>query len=166
MRMEFEVELPDAPGELGNVLARVAQFGGNVNSVVHRHETLTDGRVAVVFQVDIPEDGALRLVDALARTHRLLRVNREGGPVGSVVLLVGHVFESGLTDLLDAVFEADAEVVELDVRIAGRSNPSAVLVRLGAPDAGAMGRGLEALRQRAATQGLMLLEPVGGEAGG
>ncbi|MGQ0535232.1 MAG: hypothetical protein ACT4PT_04085 [Methanobacteriota archaeon] len=158
MRLEFEVELPDAPGELSKVLSAVAKYGGNILSVVHRHEAAVGGRVPVAISIDIPEEAALRVIDGLARTHRLLRVNREGGPVRTTILLVGHVFEAGLTPLLDAVFETGTEVSEVDARIAGRANPSAALLRLTAEDPGALERGVSMLREKAGAKGIQIFE--------
>jgi ACT domain-containing protein len=160
--MDFEVEVPDAPGELSRVLQVVARFGGNVLSVVHRHEAASPTGVPVVLAVEIPEPAALKLADALARTHRILRLGREGGPVRAAVLVVGHVFEAGLTPLLDAVFETGTEVAEVDARIAGRANPSAVLIGLTATDAHALEQGLAAMRQRAAQDRLLLIEQAWG----
>lgn len=164
MRIEFEVELPDTPGELSRVLEVVARHGGNVLSVLHRHEAAVQGRVPVAVAIEVPEQAALPLLDAMARTHRLLRVNREGGPVRASVLLVGHVFEAGLAPLLDAVFEAGTEVSEVDARIAGRANPSAALVRLSAADAQRLESALAALRERAAAHNLSLIEQARGDA--
>lgn len=163
MRLEFEVELPDAPGELSRVLLTVANHGGNVQAVVHRHERAQDGRVPVVVTVEVAESDALRLLDALARHHRLLRVNREGGPARTAVLLVGHVFEADIRRLLDAAFERRADVDTVDARISGRANPSAVLVSLTADDPDSLRAAVGALRQEAQAAKLTIIEQVPGE---
>lgn len=166
MRLEFEVELPDAPGELSRVLEVVARHGGNVQSVIHRHERATSGGVPVVFMVDVEEGAAIGLLDALARGNRLLRVNREGGPVRTSLLVVGHVFEADLKGLLELGFEAGAEVGSLDARINGRANPSAVLFTLSADDRVTLAGATERVRTHAREQGLTVIEEAGGESGG
>lgn len=163
MNLEFEVELPDTPGQLSELLQMVATHGGNVVSILHRHERAAGGRVPVAVTVDIADKGALRLLDALARHHRLLRVSREGGPAQVSLLLVGHVFEADLRALLDTLFEHGADVGELDARLAGRSNPSAVLARVSADDERALRRAVDALRERAQKVSVSVFEELGGE---
>lgn len=163
MKMEFEVELTDRPGELSRLLNVVAQHGGNVFAVLHHHERAVEGRVPVACTVEVPEAQALRLIDALARSHRLLRVDRHGGPSRTAVLLTGHVFEADIRKLFDAIFEAGAEVEEMDARISGRANPSAVLAQLTAKDAGTLDRALEGLRSKAKAGRITVIEQVEGE---
>lgn len=164
MRLELEVELPDSPGQLQRVLEIVADHGANVVSVVHLHEKETDGRVPVELIVEVPEPEALRLVDAVAREHRLLSINREGGTVRTAVLLVGHVFEADLRQLLDRVFQAGGRVGTVDARIEGQDNPSAVLVTLSADRDDTLQAAVDALEDEAQGAELHLIEQVGGEA--
>lgn len=166
MRLELEVELPDSPGQLEDVLSTIADHGANVVSVLHLHERATDGRVPVALAVEIEEAQALELVDAVGREHELLSVDHEGGPERSRVLLVGHVFETGLEGLLDPVFEQGAEVAGVDARIEDRESASAVLVTLAAPRSGALSAGLSALRETAREANLQVVEELGGGSGG
>lgn len=160
----MEVELPDSPGQLQRVLEIVADHGANVVSVVHLHEKETDGRVPVELIVEVPESKALRLVDAVAREHRLLSINREGGTVRTAVLLVGHVFEADIRELLDEVFQTGAQVGGVDARIEGQDNPSAVLVTLSADRDDTLAEAVQALETEASAAELHLIEQVGGEA--
>lgn len=160
MRMEFELLLPDAPGTLAPVLELVAEHGGNVHSVVHRHEAAEDGDVPVVLAIEVPEDGALQLVGALTNRHRIVRMDQEGGPARTSVLLSGHVFQARIDSMLEAVFDAGAEVDRVDARIAGRDSPSAALVELSARSEAELAAGLAALRQAAADAEIGLLESV------
>lgn len=163
MNLEFEVELSDTPGQLSDLLQLVAQHGGNVVSVLHRHERATAAGVPVAVAVDVPEGNAIRLLDALARRHRLLRVNREGGPSQTNFLLVGHVFEADLRTLFEALYSAGADVGEVDARLAGRAHPSAVLARASADDPAVLRKALENLRAKAEPLGLTLIEELEGE---
>jgi len=165
MRFDFEVELPDAPGELSRLLQVVATHGGNVLSVLHRHERAVQGRVPVAITAEVPEAQALRLLDALARTHRILRVDREGGPARAAVVLVGHVFEADLRRLMDRVFANGASVGAVDARIAGRAEPSAVLLSLTADGADALRAAIGGLREDARAAQLTMIEQVAGEPG-
>lgn len=164
MRLDFELLLKDAPGELAPVLRAVADHGGNIQSIVHRHERAEGEHVPVLFTVEMQESDTLKLLDTLTRKHRLLRVNQEGGPAATTVLLTGHVFQARIDQLLDPLFDLGARVERIDARVAGRDQPSAVLVRLTAQEQAAMQVALEALRKRAKESGLTLMEAVEVEA--
>lgn len=160
MRLDFELLLPDAPGELAPVLRAVADHGGNIQSIMHLHERAEGDQVPVLFTVEMQESDTLKLLDTLTRSHRLLRVNHEGGPVGTTVLLSGHVFQARIDRLLDPLFDLGARVERIDARVAGRDKPSAVLVRLSADDKAAMGAAMDALRKRADKDGLTVMASV------
>jgi ACT domain-containing protein len=160
MRIDFELLLRDAPGTLAPVLDRIAEHGGNILSVLHRHEAAEDGEVPVLIAVDVPEDAALTLVAALTRSNRILSIDREGGPEHTAVLLSGHVFQANLENLLEPVFAAGGRVERIDARIAGRDRPSAVWVDLSADDAKTLAAGLAALRNATEAAGIGVMTAV------
>ncbi len=162
MKLEFEVELPDAPGQLQRVLTIIADHGGNVISVLHRHEKEVDGRLPVLFGIDIQETDFVGFLADLTAKHRLLRVNREGGPSRAAVLLSGHVFEANIQNLLEPVWESGTAIGRIDARINDHDAPSAVLVQLSADEPAALAAGLRALRAAAGEAGLDIIETIGG----
>ncbi len=164
MKVEFEVELPDAPGQLQRVLGIIADHGGNVLSVLHRHEKEAEGRVPVLFGIEIEESDFVALLSDVTAKHRLLRVNREGGPARAAVLLSGHVFEANIQGLLEPVWSAGATVGRIDARINDHDAPSAVLVQISADEADILRDGLGALREAAGAAGLDVIETIGGGA--
>ncbi len=164
MRLEFEVELPDAPGQLQRVLSVIANHGGNVTSVLHRHEKEVDGRLPVLFGIEIDESDFVTLMAEITAKHRLLRVNREGGPSRAAVLLSGHVFQANIQGLLEPVWQSGASVGRVDARINEHDSPSAVLVQLSADEKSALAAGLRALRAAANEAGLDVIETIGGDA--
>lgn len=134
--------------------------------MLHLHERASDGKVPVALTVEIPESESLTLVDTLSRQHRVLSVDHEGGPQSTRVLLVGHVFEADLRQLLDPIFEAGADIAGVDARIEGREDPSAVLVTVAAERPSTLQAGLTALQRTADEAGLNLLEEVRGDRDG
>ncbi len=164
MRLEFEVELADAPGQLQRVLSVIANHGGNVLSVLHRHEKEVDGRLPVLFGVEIEESNVVGLIADITSKHRLLRVNREGGPSRAAVLLSGHVFEANIQNLLEPVWQSGTSVGRVDARINAHDAPSAVLIQLSADEPAALRAGLRALREVAGEAGLDVIETIGGAA--
>ncbi|MGB0653087.1 MAG: ACT domain-containing protein [Thermoplasmatota archaeon] len=164
MRLEFEVELADAPGQLQRVLTVIADHGGNVLSVLHRHEKEVDGRLPVLFGLEIEESDFVALMADITAKHRLLRVNREGGPRRAAVLLSGHVFQANIQQLLEPVWASGATVGRVDARINRHDSPSAVLIQLSADETGALTAGLAALRTAAGEAGLEVIETIGGAA--
>lgn len=158
--MEFELELTDAPGELAHALEQVAAHGANVLSVIHHHEAQEGDRVPVTLAVEVLEENAIRLIDGLARRYRLRRIDQDGGPARTSVLVTGHVFQARIDHLMDRVFDHGATVERVDARIHSRDEPSAVLLDVAAPSEPALQQALDTLRQEVAGAGLSLLESV------
>lgn len=163
MRLEFELALLDAPGALAPVLQAIADHGGNIETIVHRHERADGDHVPVHVVVEIPEGNTLRLLDALTKKGRLLRVDTEGGPVGTTLLLSGPVFRADFDALFGRAWEEGAEVDSVDARVEGRDGPSAMIVKVSAGSRDVLDRAVRGLVESAAGTGIDCIEAVGGD---
>lgn len=167
MILDIQVELKDAPGQLGNVLAVVARYGGNIQSVHHEHGRQRGEWVPVRLKLEVLEEASEALVGALREEARVLNVSGNVRSIPYAFLVLGHVFQSQLTDLTDAIFAAGAEVRTVRAEVSGREQPSAVLVEIAAPDAGALARAQQGVAALAREKGLSYvgaLAETGGEA--
>lgn len=134
MRLEVEAELRDVPGELTRVLDVVRDHGGNVHRVVHRRDEARGDRVPVEIALEIAPDAADRLVETLQDETRLLSSRGQALAHPFAFLLVGHVFEAGVRDVTDLLFERGCRVHAVEAAIRSRERPSAVLVDVSADD--------------------------------
>src|SRR5689334_4136663 len=110
MKLDILVELRDSPGQLSATLGTISRFGGNVNSVLHEHGKKHGDFVPVRVVLEIPEEGREPLVQALKAECRVLSVSGIEKTIPFAFLLLGHVFESQIRDITDAVFASGAEV--------------------------------------------------------
>lgn len=133
MKLDIQLELKDAPGQLGSALAIVARYGGNIQGVQHLRASQKGEWVPVRLQLEIAEEAVEPLTHALREESRVLSVLGDVRSIPFAFLLLGHVFQSQLNDLTDAVFESGAEVRTVRAEISSRDKPSAVLVEIAAP---------------------------------
>lgn len=163
MKLDLLIELRDSPGQLSAALATISRFGGNVMSVLHEHGKRKGDWVPVRIVLDAPKDSHAPLVKALSEESRLLSVSGASTSVPYAFLLLGHVFESRVQDITDAVFASGAEVRRFSSEIVGKEAPSAALVEIAAPDKETLEKARRSVQQIAKTKGLTYVERVGGD---
>ena len=105
MEVYFEAELPDKPGALIKLLEPMEKFSANVTEIVHIRERRNRGKIPVgvyLFIKDEEEFGSL-----------LNKIEKMGFPILTrknlkaayeyTFILIGHVFKTGITDLIDKI---------------------------------------------------------------
>ena len=162
MKLDVLLELRDSPGQLSQALATISRFGGNVQSVLHEHGKRKGDWVPVRVVLDVPKEGVDPLVTALKAEARVLGVSGAATSVPFAFLLLGHVFESHVQEITDAVFAAGAEVRRFSAEITARDQPSAALVEVAAPTVEALAEARERVAHLARAKGLTYVEALGG----
>ena len=162
MKLDLLLELRDSPGQLSQALATISRFGGNVQSVLHEHGKRKGDWVPVRVVLDVPKEGVDPLVTALKAEARVLNVSGAVTSVPFAFLLLGHVFESHVQEITDAVFASGAEVRRFSAEISGREQPSAALVEIAAPTPDALGEARRQVAALAQAKGLVYVEALGG----
>lgn len=163
MKLDILLELQDSPGQLSHALATVSRFGGNIASVVHERGKLKAGYVPVRLVLDAPKEAVEPLVGALREECRVLSVSGATASLPFAFLLLGHVFQSHVQDVTDAVFASGAEVRRFSAEISAREEPSAALVEIAAPNVDALQAARERVQDVARAKGLTYVEALGGE---
>jgi len=110
--------------------------------------------------LDVPKENVDALVAGLKEECRVISV---GGAVASLpfaFLLLGHVFESQVQEVTDAIFAAGAEVRRFSAEIASRESPSAALVEIAANSPDALREARERVSQIARAKGLTYVEAL------
>jgi len=157
------LELADEPGELLRALGPIAEGDGNLLSVVHeRGDRTPRGRVPVTVEFHCPPSRLSSIVESLDGAGvTVAQVDHESYTERLTVLLVGHVVESDLSEMLTRVEESPAaSVVDLSLSAPeGTDEVSAARLVLGVTD-GDTGAALSAVRSAADRKGLRLLTPV------
>lgn len=161
-----QLELADEPGELLSALEPIAAHGGNLLGVHHERGDLTPrGRVPVEIDVECPAGRFDDLVEALRGAGvTVVRAGEDRFTDTVVVILVGHLVETDLSDTLERI-QSDGTVDVTDVALTapeGTESVSSARITM-ATAAGERAAALETVREVATGKDLRVLEPVGGE---
>lgn len=162
MKVDVLIELRDSPGQLSAALGVIGRFGGNVLSVLHEHQKKKADLVPVRIVLDVPREGQQPLLKALAEEWRLLSVSGATTSHSFAFLLLGHVFESQVQEVTDAIFATGSDVRRFTAEIVARDQPSAALVEISAPDREKLDAARASVREVAARKGLTFVEALGG----
>ena len=161
-KLDILLELRDSPGQLSAALGTVSRFGGNILSVLHEHGKRKGDWVPVRLVLEAPKESQEPLINALKTECRVLNVSGAVTTVPYAFLLLGHVFQSQVQDITDAVFQAGAEVRRVTAEIAARDEPSAALVEIAAASPQILMEARASVQRIAGAKGLTYVETLGG----
>lgn len=162
MKLDVSLELRDSPGQLSAALATISRFGGNVQSVLHEHGRKKGDWIPVRVVLDVPKEAIDALISGLKEEHRVINVSGAMATLPFAFLLLGHVFESHVHEVTDAIFAAGAEVRRFTAEIEARDHPSAALVEIAANTPEALADARDRVAAMAKTKGLVYVEALGG----
>ena len=162
MKLDVSLELRDSPGQLSAALATIGRFGGNVQSVLHEHGRKKGDWVPVRIVLDVPKENSEALLTGLKEEHRVISVAGAMASLPFAFLLLGHVFESHVHEITDAIFSAGAEVRTFKAEIETRESPSAALVEIAAHSPASLKEARERVAAMAKAKGLVYVEALGG----
>ncbi|WP_058367406.1 hypothetical protein [Haloparvum sedimenti] len=162
------LELVDEPGQLLAALHPIADNGGNLLSIYHERGNKTPrGHIPVEVDFEATEERFEGIVDALrAEGINVMQAGTERYAEELVLLLVGHIIDTDLSDTLKRIEEcASASVADVSLAAPkGTEEASSARLRL-QTRAGETTAALEAVRSVADEKGLHVVEPLaGGEA--
>ena len=159
------LELVDRPGELLRALEPIADNGGNLLSIFHERGSLTPrGHIPVEVDMECPPDRFEGIVSALrGEGINVIQAGAEAYGEDIVVLLVGHLVETDLSDTLSRIHETtQATVTDLSLSAPeGTEDESSARLRL-ATEENERRATLAAVREIADEKGLRVIEPLAG----
>ena len=163
----LRLELVDEPGELLRSLRPIAEHGGNLLSIFHERGNVTPrGRIPVEVDVEATPDRFEAIVEALREGGvNVVQAGAEHYAEEVVVLLVGHLVDSDLSDTLRRIEKSPAtSIADFSLNAPeGRSEKSSARLRM-ATRAGATDEALSIVHDIAAEKDLHVVEPLTGGA--
>ncbi|MFB6087983.1 MAG: amino acid-binding protein, partial [Haloarculaceae archaeon] len=159
------LELEDRPGELLRALEPIAENGGNLLSIFHERGSVTPrGHIPVEVDLECPPDRFDAIVAALREEGvNVIQAGAERYGEELVVLLVGHLVDTDLSDTISRIEDCASATVD-DFALTspeGTEGVSSARIRL-ATETGSNGDVVESVRAVADEKGLQVVEPVGG----
>jgi len=157
------LELVDRPGELLRALEPIADNGGNLLSIFHERGSMTPrGHIPVEVDMECPPDRFEGIVSALrGEGINVIQAGAEAYGEDIVVLLVGHLVETDLSDTLSRI-EACSTATVVDFALAApedRSAASSARLRLAA-ESGTVADAIAAVRSVTAEKDIQVVEPA------
>ncbi|WP_425604218.1 amino acid-binding protein [Halobellus salinisoli] len=163
----IRLELADEPGQLLAALEPISENGGNLLSIFHERGNVTPrGRIPVEVDVEATPDRFEAIVAALREGGlNVVQAGAEHYAEEVVVLLVGHLVDTDLSDTLRRV-EGNPATSIADFSLnapEGRNDTSSARLRI-ATRAGETTAALELVREIASEKDLHVVEPLAGGA--
>ena len=157
------LELVDEPGELLSALRPIAENGGNLLSIFHERGSLTPrGHIPVEVDLESPPDRFEIIVGALRDAGvNVIQAGAERYSEEIMVMLVGDVIDTDLSDTIDRIEACDRAVVT-DLALSapsGTEDIASARLRL-ATEAGRTADALAIVRDIASEKGLRVVEPL------
>jgi ACT domain-containing protein len=157
------LELVDEPGELLRALEPISAAGGNLLSIYHERGNLTPrGHIPVEVDISCVPQQFDAIVDSLREAGvNVIQAGSERYDEELVVLLVGHLVDTDLSDTLQQIeARADASLTDLSLSAPrGRDETSSARLRL-KTKSGSTEATLSTLRSIAADKELQVIEPL------
>ena len=131
MKVNVDLSLMDVPGQLVGALEPISANDGNIIGVVHHHDAITGGRIAVNVTFEVRTDKSLERILAIWNDRDVVVAKMdavyESFPLQ--YLLVGDIPSREIESLTRGM-EAIEGLASLDIRIAGSltSGSRAVMV--------------------------------------
>ncbi|WRQ72910.1 MAG: amino acid-binding protein [Methanosarcinales archaeon Met12] len=163
MRVTMDLELKDIPGQLVLALRPISELGGNIVSVVHHRERKNPrGLIPVQIAFEIDETRVDTLVNRLKNDGVVVaQIGRERLRERAVVILVGHIVHSDISDTIAQVDGTGyAEVKDLAMSMPGIDQYSSARLIIRAMGKKELSDAIELLRNIAHEKGLLLIERV------
>lgn len=112
----LDLELNDTPGELLKALTPISTLGANIISVIHLREKKSNSRVPVKVVIDKVDEKLLNIIieELEKRDIIVAKVNETRRKINLDVVIVGHVVDTDVRDIIDRINEIGL-VIDLDL---------------------------------------------------
>jgi ACT domain-containing protein len=164
MRISMDLELQDTPGQLIHVLTPISDLGGNITSIVHRHDKKNTFRdtvpVYVIFDID---EKKLEELQRRLEEHgaTIVRIGKMRLRASTHILLIGHIIHTDLRETIDHIDSTGfAEVQDLSLSMPAIDAPSSAIVTIMATGNDELKKSIRMLKDIAEQKDLLLIEPI------
>lgn len=120
MRLKILIELPDTPGQLVNILQPLSNFGVNVSTIIHEHDSRTaDGKIPVHFTIEGSKDILEKGVEFIRQQDiDIVEIDGVLQKVKQTFLLLGNIPTSNIMQTVHKIDEIDdIKISSVDLNI-------------------------------------------------
>lgn len=134
----LEVNLPDIPGSLIELIKPISKNGGNIYGILHHHDKKINNMIPVeiTFELsdNILESSIQNIQNNLIEKHiEIIRISIDSKQKTFIFILSGHVFDTDITDTLNHLNSKKIIVTELHARFSKSEDISNVKFKVKFP---------------------------------
>jgi ACT domain-containing protein len=135
----LEIQLPDIPGSLIELIKPVSKNGGNIYGVLHHH----DKKINNVIPVDIWFELSEELIelslenikkDLIEKNIQIIKISLGSKNKVLTFILTGHVFDTDITDTIKRLDSKNIKVLELHAKFTEVDEISSVIMKVEFPE--------------------------------
>ncbi len=162
MRISIDIELRDVPGELLRALEPIANYGGNIVSIVHLREEKRDKvPVHLIFEIDSQEKLKNILEEYEKRNISVLKVGEAKRRIVITVGIIGHIIDTDLMDTIDRINDIEGALVEdLSLRMSDPEKESSAIFKIVLNDENVKEKFFERLYEIAREKNLLIIKSI------
>jgi ACT domain-containing protein len=159
----MKLEIRDSPGQLVTALMPISDMGGNIKTVIHEHDHLSEkGSLSVEVVIEIPKErleGLLKLFHEHGIT--VIRFGEERMHYQQSVILIGHLVHTDLGDTIDRIDQTGyAEVTRMSLAMPSINERSSAKFTIKALSHEKMDRAIDILREVSKQKDILMIEPL------
>ncbi|MBN2733899.1 MAG: amino acid-binding protein [Methanomicrobiaceae archaeon] len=161
----MKLEIKDSPGQLVAALKPVSDVGGNIKSVIHERDPLSESKTLdVEITLELPEGKLDDLKNLLKKSGvSILRIGEERFLIRKSVILIGHLIHTDLSDTVDRIDGTGfAEVGELSMIMPAVNEPTSAKLTIKSDSIEDITRAMDLLRDISRQKGILIVEPLEG----
>ncbi|WOF17304.1 amino acid-binding protein [Methanoplanus sp. FWC-SCC4] len=161
----MKLEIKDSPGQLVAALKPISDVGGNIKSVIHERDPLSEnGTLDVQIWLELPEGKLNSLIETLKENDvSILRVGEERFIIRKSVIIIGHLMHTDLSDTVDRIDGTGyAEVGELSMVMPAINEPTSAKMTIKSDSVQDIDRAMAILQEVAEQKGFLIIEPLEG----
>jgi ACT domain-containing protein len=134
----LEVNLPDVPGSLIELIKPISENGGNIYGILHHHDKKVNNMIPVEITFEL-NDEILEPSMQKIRNHliqkqiEIIRISIDSKYKTFVFILSGHVFDTDITDTLNHLNSKKINVTELQAKFSRFEDISNVKIKVEFP---------------------------------
>jgi ACT domain-containing protein len=130
MRVNVDIQLKDIPGQLIGALEPISKNDGNIRSVVHRHDKVSGGKIAINLTFEVANQKALDniLGDWKGREVDVLKIDHLFETFRLDYVIVGELPPTEVRKIIEGI-QAMGDVESIDIRysVSGAKDKAALI---------------------------------------
>ena len=134
----LEVNLPDVPGSLIELIKPISENGANIYGILHHHDKKINNTIPVeiTFELNdkILEFSMQKIKADLIKKHiEIIRISIDSKYKTFTFILSGHVFDTDITDTLNFLNSKKIKTTELNAKFSRTEDISNVKIKVEFP---------------------------------